>query len=260
MTGASHGRFACAIAVSEISRPGFPGLSVIGGDIPGGANRESALLASIRTHAVQHLRFYVALAIGLAAWVAGDALHPLRLLVAGDAFFLAYLASTAWHARRITPEALRARASYEDEGIAIIIAVTLGVIVFCLAAIFTLLAAQAADRVELAIALANVPLGWATLHTVAAFRYAHVYYTEAPDGRPGARRDAGGLIFPGCELPGIWDFLYHAFIVGMTAQVADVQVASTAMRQLALLHGIVAFFFNAIILALAVNVAFGAMH
>jgi uncharacterized membrane protein len=224
-----------------------------------GQTGEAALLASIRTHVLHHLRFYVALAIGLAAWAAGDVLHPLRLLVAGDAFFLTYLASTAWHARHITPAALRERASYEDEGIAIIVAVTLAVIVFCLVAIFTLLAQQAVGRLQLAIALANVPLGWATLHTVAAFRYAHAYYAEAPDG-PGARRDAGGLIFPGCELPGIWDFLYHAFVVGMTAQVADVQVSATPMRRLVLLHGVVAFFFNAIILALAVNVAFSAMH
>ena len=41
----------------------------------------------------------------------------------------------------------------------------------------------------------------------------------------------------------------------MTAQVSDVQVLSTAMRRVTLLHGVVSFFNNTVLLALAVNVA-----
>jgi uncharacterized membrane protein len=43
----------------------------------------------------------------------------------------------------------------------------------------------------------------------------------------------------------------------MTAQTSDVAVTSRAMRRLALAHGVVAFFYNTLILALAVNVAAG---
>ena len=46
-------------------------------------------------------------------------------------------------------------------------------------------------------------------------------------------------------------------VIGMTAQVSDVQVQSSVMRRLTLAHGVVSFFFNTVILALAVNVAAG---
>jgi uncharacterized membrane protein len=41
----------------------------------------------------------------------------------------------------------------------------------------------------------------------------------------------------------------------MTAQVSDVAVETVGMRQLVLFHGIVSFFYNTVLLALAVNVA-----
>jgi uncharacterized membrane protein len=43
----------------------------------------------------------------------------------------------------------------------------------------------------------------------------------------------------------------------MTAQVSDVQVLGTEMRRVTPAHGVVAFFFNTVILALAVNVTLG---
>jgi uncharacterized membrane protein len=46
----------------------------------------------------------------------------------------------------------------------------------------------------------------------------------------------------------------------MTAQVSDVQVVSSEMRRMTLAHGVVSFFFNTVIVALAVNVAVGAAH
>jgi uncharacterized membrane protein len=44
-------------------------------------------------------------------------------------------------------------------------------------------------------------------------------------------------------------------VVGMTAQVSDVQVLTTPMRRVTLAHGVVSFFYNTVLLALAVNVA-----
>ncbi len=46
----------------------------------------------------------------------------------------------------------------------------------------------------------------------------------------------------------------------MTAQVSDVQVVSTRIRTVTLLHGVVSFFFNTVILALAVNVVLGSAN
>ena len=114
------------------------------------------------------------------------------------------------------------------------------------------------DPLQLALALCGVLSGWLTLHTIAAFRYAHLYYARASHG--GGQADAGGLAFPGTSEPATWDFLYYSFVVGMTAQVSDVDVQSSRMRRLTLAHGIASFFFNTVLLALAVNVAAGNVH
>jgi uncharacterized membrane protein len=189
-----------------------------------------------------------------------DPLTPaLRRIVAGDAFFAAYLASSAWLAFGATPDALRRRASYADEGVVLIIVLTLCTVALCLAALLAVLGAEGGpDLLPLALAVGSVLLGWLTLHTVAAFRYAHLYYAPAarPGTAPDARaRDAGGLTFPGDSDPSSWDFLYYALVIGMTAQVSDVQAVSAPMRRTTLAHGLTSFFFNTVILALAVNIA-----
>jgi uncharacterized membrane protein len=94
-------------------------------------------------------------------------------------------------------------------------------------------------------------LGWLVLHTVMAFHYADVHYFDDPD----CVGDEKDLAFPGDRDPGPWDFLYYSFVVGMTAQVSDVQVLTTEMRKLTLFHGVVSFFFNTVFIAMAVNAA-----
>jgi uncharacterized membrane protein len=156
-------------------------------------------------------------------------------------------------ARRATPSEMRARAAVRDEGIILIVLMTLAAIGLSTFSIFALLNEPGRpDARFLALAVFSVPLGWTTLHTVMAFHYAHLFYGEHPSDRS---TDAGGLAFPSTEEPGAWDFLYYAFVVGMTAQVSDVQVLSTAMRRATLAHGVVSFFYKTVILALAVNVA-----
>lgn len=54
-----------------------------------------------------------------------------------------------------------------------------------------------------------------------------------------------------------WDFAYFAFVVGMTAQTADVAVSSPRMRRLVMLHGLLAFAFNTSIVALTINLLAG---
>jgi len=91
---------------------------------------------------------------------------------------------------------------------------------------------------------------WALIHTAFALHYAHTYY-RAPAGVPGS----APLQFPGAGDPGYVDFLYFAFVIGSTAQTADVGITSARMRRLAMMHGVIAFFFNTTLLALAVNAA-----
>ena len=208
-------------------------------------------------HIRHHGRFYSAAVAGISLWLAAWALHwPLPPLVGGDAFFLIYLALMVRFALQITPDGLRRRAGIEDEGIPLIVLLALGAIGMSLASIFGLLAGNGGpDLSDLALAIASVPLGWSTLHTIAAFHYAHLYYaTEGEDGGEDAG-DAAGLDFPGTKEPGAWDFLYFSFVIGMTAQVSDVTVHAAGMRRLVLAHSIVSFFYNTVLVALAVNVA-----
>ena len=80
-----------------------------------------------------------------------------------------------------------------------------------------------------------------------ALHYAHEFYRDTGSERP-------GLDFPGNVDPDYWDFVYFAFVIGMTFQVSDVQIDSRAIRRVALAQAVIAFFFNVIVLALSVNI------
>lgn len=103
---------------------------------------------------------------------------------------------------------------------------------------------------RISIAAVTLVLSWIFVHAMFAIRYAHYFYA-VPEAKG---RHRGGLAFPGHDDPDFWDFMYYAFVVGMTCQVSDVQVVSRGMRRLTLAHGILSFFFNAGVLALAVNI------
>jgi uncharacterized membrane protein len=94
-------------------------------------------------------------------------------------------------------------------------------------------------------------LSWALIHTIFALHYAHEFYDEIA---------GGGLAFPGDDKePDYWDFVYFSFVIGMTSQVSDVGITSKQIRRTAAAHGVVAFFFNAALLALTINLAASAI-
>jgi uncharacterized membrane protein len=105
--------------------------------------------------------------------------------------------------------------------------------------------------VHLILGLMTVVFSWSLVHTVFGLRYAHTFYGDSD--QPGESRHAGGLTFPGGRMPDYFDFAYYAFVVGMTCQVSDVQITSHRMRRLTLLHSVLAFGFNTMILALLIN-------
>ncbi|SDL07898.1 DUF1345 domain-containing protein [Paracoccus chinensis] len=94
------------------------------------------------------------------------------------------------------------------------------------------------------------------VHAVMAFPYTRLFYAPAADAGAGmgATWDSGGLDFPGNRPePGPWDFLYYSFTLQMTAQTSDIAVTTTDMRRVTLGHSVLSFFYNAVIVALAVN-------
>lgn len=203
----------------------------------------------VRSNLQHHWRFYLCIVLGALVFALGAHLAPpVRLLASGDTFFAVYLALTFVVALRITPEELDRKADVEDEGIYLVIVLSLVMIGFCCFAILTLFAHKHdTDYLALALAVAGAPLGWLMLHMLMAYHYAYLFYSE-PGGKGGS-----GLLFPDTPTPGGVDFLYYAFVIGMTAQVSDVQVTSTRIRRTTLGHSVVSFFFNTVLIALAVN-------
>jgi uncharacterized membrane protein len=101
-----------------------------------------------------------------------------------------------------------------------------------------------------------VAVSWWLVHTVFTLKYAHMYYdTSTDDGRP---LKGGGLDFPGgLKDPDYMDFVYFAFVVGMTFQVSDVVITDKKVRRACLIHAIISFVFNTTIVALSINVISG---
>lgn len=206
-------------------------------------------------HFRTHFRFYGSAAIGIGVWLLTLPFHqPFRLSLAGSAAFAVYLASTWLFALGMSPDELRKRAAEDDEGSGLIFVIAAGAITLSLYSLIRSLKEDQPETWHLALAVATVPLGWMTLHTIMAFHYARLYYAPPEDPKEKAQ-DAGGLDFPGDEPPNVLDFIYYSFVIGMTSQVSDVEATSKSMRNATLLHSVASFFFNTGIVALAVNAA-----
>ena len=180
---------------------------------------------------------------------------PTAGIAAWDAFAF-FVLTSAWVTILITPQQkLRARAQEQDVPRTVLFVF---VIVLACAALFAVgflikvgkEAMHGHFPQHLFLGLATVVLSWSLLHTVFGLRYAHSFYGgDEPEQGP----QAGGVVFPGKQPPDYFDFAYYAFVVGMTCQVSDVQITSHRMRRLTLLHSVLAFGFNTVILALLIN-------
>ncbi len=169
-----------------------------------------------------------------------------------------YLLLAWWLCARFDAKRTRARAQAQDEpsGVLFLLAA-----LACVAAIVILMqqsrGLSGSERaLHIALSMAALAASWLFIQTVFAFRYAHRYYQEERLKEP----DGPGLQFPGGLDPDYFDFLYYAHVVGMTSQVSDVQVTSREMRRLTLVHGVLSFGFNMLILALSINVVAGLLQ
>jgi uncharacterized membrane protein len=193
----------------------------------------------------------VGIAIGLALAALTNWRQATRLLVAWDVSLALYLVLAAHLMASSEVADMRQRAAREDEGQVTILVLTVVAALASLGAIFAQLGAQSGRGVwHIGLAAATIMLSWTFIHTIFALHYAHEFYDET----------AGGLAFPGgAPEPDYWDFVYFSFVIGMTSQVSDVGITSQTIRRTATAHGVVAFVFNATLLALTVNIAASAI-
>ncbi len=185
-----------------------------------------------------------------------------RGLVGWNAAVLLYMVAATRIILRSTHESIRRRAMMSDEGRTAVLFLTatatcvaIGAIVAELGQSKTLLEDE--QGAHIALAVVTVFTSWAFMHLIFAFHYAHEFYSEAEETPQVTTPGRGGLHFPNTPMPQYIDFLYFSYTIGVACQTGDVEICSRAMRAVALVHGVVAFFFNTTILALMVNISSG---
>jgi uncharacterized membrane protein len=203
-------------------------------------------------------RCIIALIAGIAGYflVHTFASTPTSVIAAWDSFSLSLLGLIWIAILNSGIDQIRRRARTQDlGGLLIFIFVIAAACSSIFAVIFLLSAAKTTSHLPLHATLSILAIlsSWTLVHTMFAMRYAHVYYGE--DGGDGPH--CGGLEFPSDENPNYLDFAYFSFVIGMTCQVSDVQINSKRLRTVALIHGVLSFAFNTIILALTINTVSG---
>lgn len=103
---------------------------------------------------------------------------------------------------------------------------------------------------EIGLVLLTYISSWFLIHTAFTLHYAHAYYQALE------KTKQPPLLFPSTLNPNYVDFLYFSMVLGMTCQTADVNIASTKMRYLAMIQGMTAFVFNTTLLVLTINLIY----
>jgi len=90
----------------------------------------------------------------------------------------------------------------------------------------------------------GVVLSWLLLHV--GFANMYRYMAQEKGDQP--------IAFPGTKQPDLLDFLYFSFTIGTSFATSDVSLCSSKVRRVALLHGVISFFYNALVIAIAIQV------
>ena len=220
-------------------------------------------LGHLRHHFIVRLirarpRLFVSALVGLSVivllpqWLASHEIT--RLIVGWNAGAWLYVLLAGIMMARSSHDRMRHRARLQDEGQVLILTLVVVAAVASLAAIVAELAVVKEMKgtlryAHIGLAAITIISSWTFTHIMFALHYAHDYYVARTNGK------ATGLEFPKDDTPDYGDFLYLAFIIGTSAQTADVSFTSKSMRRIGLVHCVLAFIFNTFVLALTINIA-----
>lgn len=202
----------------------------------------------------------VGVLVGLGLAFIPNALRPsTRFLIAWDAGVLSFIVSMLMVMAASDDCDMRVRAAAQDEGQHFILGLVLVAAVISIGAIAKELSLAKADPAavkvfRIALAFLTVIVSWFLVQLIFALHYAHEYYSphaERPDDI------TKGLAFPDDDTPDYWDFLYFAVVLGVASQTADVSFKTKMLRRVGAVHGVVAFTFNTVVLALTINLLAG---
>lgn len=181
-----------------------------------------------------------------------------RLILSWDFFCIAMLIFNWILFFTTGPQDLCVVVEKQDDGVKVIFAiVTIAVCFSVFGAIVLMLENGDSSRnkvLHTIISLSPILLSWLLLHTMFTIRYAHLYHDH---GTLGTGSKIGGIDFPTDEEPDYLDFAYFSFVIGMTFQVSDITISSRRIRRFALMHSLISFAFNTIIVALTINTIAG---
>ena len=209
-------------------------------------------------------RLSSAVVVGLVLYAALGLVPELRwstrAVFAWDAVMVVFIGSTLQMMRECDEDKIRWRAAREDEGQHYILALAVIAAAASIVAIAAELSLAKSEHglikaLRIVLAFGTVLASWFFVQMVFALHYAHEYYGEGRGGE--AKGQRGGLAFPGDDTPDYWDFLHFGAIIGVAAQTADVAFTSKSMRRTGTVHGMVAFVFNTVVLALTINLLAG---
>jgi uncharacterized membrane protein len=178
-----------------------------------------------------------------------------RIMIGWDCFSLCMIIISGVIFSSMRPRQIRVLAKTEDSGRIVVFFIVLVAILGSLLGVLLLLGNKDAwllpKGVETFIYIAGVIFSWVLLHAMFTYRYALLYYGDHPlDPDP----RTVGLQIPNELWPDYLDFAYFAFVIGMTFQVSDIEISSRTIRRVALVHGLLSFLFNTVIVALTINV------
>lgn len=195
------------------------------------------------------------LSVALFVLLPGEWRLTTRLLVGWSVFVAVYLALIMRLVRGCRPRDIARRAPVYDEGETAILFLSVLAAVASIVAIVLEMASVKGEGLlaapHIALTVATVGLSWTFVHVMFALNYAHDYYAPKDGGSP------GGLDIPGVSEPVYGDFLYFSFVIGCACATADINITGREIRMVALVHGVIAFFYNTSILALTINIAAG---
>jgi len=174
-----------------------------------------------------------------------------HVMLGWDVFCLALISLHVYMFFNTSAPETHLKAKMQDETRVEIFAIALISTFAGLLAVVLLLINRDIGPIELMSAIAGMFLSWFLVHTTFSMRYAHLYYGDSETGK------GSGLEFPGDDEPDFIDFAYFSFVLGMTFQVSDVEISSRQIRRLSLLHSLIAFIFNTVIVALTINALAG---
>lgn len=217
-------------------------------------------------HILLRIRLFSSVAVGLLTYVALPSFleNTTRGLAAWNVAIVAYLVLVGFMMARSTHESMRRRAKELDEGRYTVLVLAMIAALSSLAAIIYELfnlknAASGVVAIHVGLSVTTIITSWSFVHVIFTEHYAHAYYFLDDEDDDGVEAPASqmreSLHFPGQRRPDYLDFLYFSFTIGVANQTADTEVVSRGMRALVLIHSIISYFFNTIILALTINIA-----